>query len=404
MNIAELFINLGVTGADKTSGALSGVKKSLDDTKSMALEAKVAIVGAVYALERLFAASGQKGTDLTNFNSVIGMSTKTLQQYEYAARQVGASNEEMDTTFKSIQSSMTKTLMGEGAPKGLARVAQITGDINPETIKRFSEHPEELIQRLQKYAATEKDKGLKNEVLRSFGLGDNIIAGLNRQAFTPQQLQKAPTYSDKETGQLDKNRASWSNLGNTIEMAVGHFNAKHGQELVEGISKVLPKVIELVNAFMKLSEALKLFEWFGKMIEGWSEIFNVITGSVNAVTGAITDPKKADALKNKVGSFITSDLPTMAKYAASSVFGGGEKSALAPASAGGVDASGKISPRGASPTMPGQPATQNNTQNINVNQNLNFQHDGKDAVKTGDSVKKAVNAAVRSNPAQAGGY
>ncbi len=41
------------------------------------------------------------------------------------------------------------------------------------------------------------------------------------------------------------------------------------------------------------------------------------------------------------------------------------------------------------------------TQTVNVNQNLNFQHDGKDSQRTGDSVKKAVQDAYRQSAAQA---
>jgi hypothetical protein len=42
-------------------------------------------------------------------------------------------------------------------------------------------------------------------------------------------------------------------------------------------------------------------------------------------------------------------------------------------------------------------------QNINVNQNLHFQHDGKDHKKTGDSTHKAVKDAFRQMSAQGQG-
>lgn len=453
MNIAELFINLGVKGGDKTVGAFSQMQKGLKDTSSMALETKVALIGAVYAMERLFAASGQKGTDLTNFNAVVGVSTKTLQEYQYAARQVGVSNEAVGGTFKALQSVMTKTLMGEGAPKGLARVAQLTGSITPEDLKKFSEQPQLLLQRLQQYASKEKDKGLKNEVLKSFGVGDDMAAALNRQAFRPEVLSNAPTYGNKEVGQLDQANIAWSNLKNTIEMAVGHFNAKHGGELVEGLTKITDKVIGLAEALVKLSEKLHAMEWFGKMVEGWTGIFKGLTAFVEhpldtikeaasstaeAVHGAaiaagdaasegakklvptISDPRVAASMAGAMGGYSGVGFPAAKQPApAPTVATTLQKTTINP-----VQNKTQIMPiqnktqiiaikSGATPGLPNPanaikptnlpPIVANKTQTVNVQQNLNFQHDGKDAQKVGDSTKKAVKDAFRQLPSQAQG-
>jgi hypothetical protein len=155
MKIGELFVSLGIKDSGKTVSTLTNVRKGLNDTASSALQARVALIGALYAFERLMSQSGQAGTNLTNFNALLGVSAQTLQQYQYAARQAGVSNEEVEGTFKSLQGTMTKTLMGEGAPKGLARVAQLTGGMTAQDVKRFAEQPQLLIQKLQEYAAKE---------------------------------------------------------------------------------------------------------------------------------------------------------------------------------------------------------------------------------------------------------
>lgn len=389
------------------------MQKGLKDTSSMALETKIALIAAVYAMERLFAASGQKGTDLTNLNSLLGVSTKTLQQYEYAARQVGVSNEELDGTFKSLQSSMTKTLMGEGAPKGMARVAQLTGGISPADIKRFAEHPEDLVQKLQQYAAKEQNVGLKNEVLKSFGVSDQMIAALNRKAFRPEVLQKAPLYTDKETGQLDKANIAWSNLRNTIEMAVGHFNAKHGNELVGGISKIIPQIIKLAEAFVKLGEKLHALEWFGKAIEAWSKIL----GGLGTIVDAIGGDKNAQKEVGTNVSEYASGLVEVAKGGAgggllNSLFGVNEvkkgDTAIAGLGSGiGTPKPGTIAPvkqpsiaaKAAVPAAKSIDTKKSTTNQVNVNQTLQFNHDGKDSHKTGESVKKATKDAFRQIPA-----
>ncbi len=305
MNIAELFVNLGVKGSEKTVGAIANLQKGLKETASTSLEAKAAIVGAMYALERLFATSGKAGTDLTNFNTLMGGGMiQTLQKYQYAARQVGISNEEMEGTFKSLSDLSAKTLLGKARPEGAAYVANRTKtDLNPLLKAAADGHPELLLQKLQQFAQMEKNIGMRNQVLKSFGLGDNMIAGMARNAFTPQALRKAPTYSDKEVGALDKANIAWSNLGTKIEMAVGHFNAQHGGQLVKDISAITDKVLAMAEAFAKFADKVELFKGIGKIFEGWGYIFNGITDAVTTLEEFLAkkdkDTGKTESVWNK---------------------------------------------------------------------------------------------------------
>lgn len=342
MNVGELFVSLGVKGSEKTLGAITGMQKGLKETASVSLEAKAAIVGAMYALERLFATSGQAGTDLTNFNSVIGVSTKTLQQYQYAARQMGVSNKEVESTFKTLQSTMTKTLMGEGAPKGLARVSMLTGGMTAADLKKFAEQPQLLIQKLQEYASKETNAGLRREVLSSFGVSEGMQAAMARGAFTPNALARAPAYSEKEIQSLDRANIAWSNLGNKIEMTIGHFNAMHGGQLVSEISKITDGVLKLADALFKFAEKAHGFELIGKafsgwnliikgltdnvdkldlVFQGWADIFDGITTALTAIMEATKGSEGTEKLKESVAGFFTNDAPNMFKTLTDEVFG-----------------------------------------------------------------------------------
>lgn len=410
MIVGRLFIALGVKGAKQAQDAIGGVKGGLKETASAGLAAKAAIVGAVYALERLFSKSGQVGTDLTNFSAALGISAKTLQQYQYAARQVGVSNEAVDSSFRGLQSTITKTLMGKGAPEGLARVAQVVAalgkDMSPVDLVEFADDPSKLIQRLQEYAQLEQNQGLKVEVLRSFGLGDDMIAALSRNAFQPEIMAKAPTYNEGEIKALDRANVAWSNLGDKIQKAVGHLNAEHGLKLVNDISAVADQVIRLTQAFVDLADKLKLFEAFGMVFEGWTHIFKGL--------GDILSPeKKTEGLKKIEGEsgekpkpFI--DFPSVISDFFASAFGAysayassyqGQEAAANPTSPGVGVTSG---PQAAAPSAVPNTTTQNNNQ-ISVQQNLNFSHPGENAKQTGDSVKRATQNAFRQMPGLAQG-
>lgn len=444
MNIAQLFVSLGIKGSEKSLGAISNVKGSLKETASSGLAAKAAIIGAVYALERMFSKSSQVGTDLKNFNATLGVSARTLQQYQYAARQVGVSNEAVEESFRGLQNTITKTLMGEGAPKGLARVSQVIGEMSAQDLEQFAREPQLLLQKLQEYARAEQHAGLRNEVLKSFGLGDDMIAALTRNAFTPEVMAKAPLYSDAEIERLDRANAAWKNLGQTIEMAFGRFNSEYGPEMVQNISNLVPEVIRLTEAFTQLADKMGLFETLGETIKGlgaflrgdltetvkdtaklqygddglWSQTKTFFGGlfDLEPENFQETENSKAESRRQH------NELLEKARQRRENR----DKGEAAPR----VETEGtapRVQTKGAAPTpnkesaavvpvskpaltastvaAPTVPATVSKTTNqtITVSQSLNFQHEGKDAKQTGDSVKKAVQVAFRQLSAQAQG-
>jgi len=370
--VGELFVNLGIKGADKTLGAIEGVKGGLKDTASMSLEAKAAIVGAMYALERLFQTSGAAGTGLRNFNALVGVGAKELQQYQYAARQVGVSNESVAGTFKNLQGAMSKVLMGESAPKGLGLVAGMTGGINPSDIADYAKNPALLLQRLQEYALKDQNIGRRNEVLKSFGLGDDMVSALARNAFNNGSLSKAPTYSDREINALDRANIAWSNLATHIEMAVGHFNAMHGGQLVRDITLITDKILKLTEALIIFADKIKVFDAISKVM-----------GVTADVIGAVTPGGAVMNWRDRV------DKSFFNLWDATAPKAHGFDSQI-------EDQLGQIKPIWAG-------GFQKTSPNVNINQNLHFQHDGKDHKRTGDSVKKSIQDAYRQMSAQGQG-
>lgn len=290
LSVGEMFVNLGVKGAEKTIGAVTQTGKAMGELGSTSLETKAAIVGAMYALERLFSASGKMGTSLTNFAALTGISTRELQQWQYAMIQGGGTAEEMTQNFKNIQASMARLNLMEGPPKYLALMAQLIHDPNlwghkDDTVYMANAY----VKGLQAAKNDPRAKAIMNEVARSLGLTDNFITTARRGLFSPEVFAKAPVYSDNEIAALDKANIAWANLGLKIERAVGHFNALHGQQLVHDISLITDKVILLVNALEKLSEKLHVFQGI-----------NALAGYTANVVGQVADiadkPTKAKAI------------------------------------------------------------------------------------------------------------
>lgn len=436
MKVGDLFFELGVTGSEKSVGAIAGVKSGVKDAASASLAFKAALVGAFYAVQRLFSASGQVGTDLKNFSSLVDVSAQTLQEYQFAARKVGVSNQEMERTFLNLQQTMTKTLRGEGAPSGLARVAEIVGDLTQEDVWEWKNDPTKLIQVLQQYAQLEKDAGLRNDVLGSFGLGDNMKAALVRNAFRPEIMAQAPKYSEREIKSLDRANAAWSELGNTIEMTFGRFNASHGEKLVADITKIVKSILDLSNAFIRLSDKAKLFDKLTMVFEGWSLIFKELTRLIDDIPTIFTTlfenlgiPKDAiegaieglgnilgkglidfvpDAATDKVGSALYNpyshdklqkpENPTKSNIKPEPIKAPGVLILKPESIAKPPRPSSLVTPL---PNGKNPPDSGNTT--INIDQTMNFSHPGINPGATADSVKKAAKAAYQQSSARSQG-
>lgn len=372
MTIAEFFVELGVKGSEKAVGALKGIKDGMSNLESTSLETKAAILGVVYGLQQMMSKSGEAGSNLTNFTALTGLSAKSLQQWQYAARQANVNSEEFTSSLSNVQKGIAKIWTEGKGPSGLGLIANTVGLDQKRLQDTFY-----LMTKLQEFAlSTKVAPALGNTALESMGLSPNTIAAMRRKKFTPEVLNSAPIYSDNQIKSLDRVNIAWSNLGQKVQKAFGDFTSKRGMELVNEFSQIAVAVIKLATAFDHLAQTLKLFPLIGKIFEGWAGLFEESADTVESLNKS---PKQF--LKN-VWSFVNTPLEEPDKNATT------YKNFLSRP----VD-NHHASYRGHSgPTQ------------VNVKQDLHFQHDGKDHRKNMDSHRKATQHAFRQNGALRGGF
>lgn len=382
MKIADLFINLGVKGSEAAVSTFGKINDGVKEIGASSLATKAAILGVVYGLEQMMSASAKNGMELQQFANLTGISTDVLQRWQYMARQSGVSADEMSSSFKNVQAAMDKMNTGQGAPKGIeaiARSLQKTGsglDIN-----RAVKDTVYMMDKLREYAATTQDSPARaNDWLNSFGLGEGTIQMMRTNKMKMENIKPDQIYSKGEIGQLGQVEVAWSNLGKKVEMAFGHLTSKHGLSIVQDISKVTESVFHLADAFIKLAESLKVFKLLAMAAEGLSMIFDptrkdglagianqLDKGNLTGGGATVTDINKKNRAET-MGDILNSDVDNGPPVSAPAVRG-----------------------------IPSIPAPAGKTE---INQTLNFQHEGKDHKKTGDSVKQAVKDAHRQFAAQ----
>lgn len=288
LNVGELFVSLGVKGAEKSAEAVTGVIKGMGEVKSTSLEAKAAIFGTMYAVEQLFAASNHAGTALSNFSTYTGLSAQRLQEWQYAARQAGIGGEEITATLKNISTAMAQIDLNKGAPAGLQFLAQRVGGLD---LARKND-PFYILGKVQEFLRTlqpgdAKGHAMFNEIVKTLGISEGAIAAAYKGVFNQQNFSKAPSYSAAQIDALNKADVAWKNLSAHIEMAVGKFNAAHGGTLVKDFTLITDSLIKLITQLDILATKLHVFQGLAKAVELVAKGLALANFGIGEATGTI---------------------------------------------------------------------------------------------------------------------
>lgn len=276
MSIAEFFVNLGIKGDGKTLSALQGVDKGLSNMATSSLAAKAAIVGAFYALEQLFTSSGKFGVGMTNAKTLIGETSKSLQQYENTAQRLGIANGTMTQTLLKLKDAMVTLKFKGQAPEGMFWIQSVLGDFKESDIDKYIKSPEMLFQRLREYATKEKIPGLALDRLKSFIGDQDMIARMMQGHLTTDEISKSPFLSDATISRLEKTGMAWNKLGIDIQQAFRLFVSHNGKEIADDIDKLIKPASQLAEAFQRIAQNLHAFELIGKAMQGWADILGVL--------------------------------------------------------------------------------------------------------------------------------
>lgn len=430
VQLSEFFISLGVKSSEKTIAALSGVRQGLGGIRDISLEAKAAILGAVYALERLMSSSANQGASLSNLTTFLGLSSgKQLQQWQYAAKQAKVSTEEFNSSLKSVYDKMTQMRLSKGAPEGINFMPGF--DVNRAYNDVFY-----VLDQAKKLANSKTvDIPTQDFILKNFGLSENMVAAMRKGVFNDKNFKAAPFYSDSEIKKLNDVSILWDNLETKVEMFFGHFTAENGKGIVKNISDITTQVLKLSVAFEKLLENAHAFKLIKDSFSGWNTILDSIN---NRITGkksqdeiqqqkankrlldtlqeedklrkSIQNKKKQEEQKNVNENFNFlslkfNDLKSKFLNSFDNKFNGIDK---LNAVNGNVITNysdilslfNKKNDFSVVPNLSSNNNPQNNVQNTTISPNLYFQHEGREYAAIQDSVSKAINDTWKQLSAQ----
>ena len=302
------------------------------------------------------------GMSLANFKILFGNSTKELQQFQNAGREVGLTFEE---TASTVQASIKR--MGEyltkGYPSGLGAVHNLGIDFDVDKAK--TDWVYEILQ-LQQFAIKALKSGVSRplieQILESFGISNpKFQAGLISGIYTPENLSKGNILNESQIEQLRRTDVLLSRLGDKVKNLFAQFTASHGEQLVGDFTKIADQFFRMATALVKVAEQLKVFQLLGEAFQGWA----IILEEIDTLLEKRAKQKEAQKNESRFSFF-------------------GEKYPFEKLGAPFLNS--------ATPTISplNQGKNQGSIQNIDINQNLNFAHEGRQYHLITDSVNKAV--------------
>lgn len=249
MTIAEFFVEVGVKGTAKATSALNSIKSGLTDVSSSGLAAKAAIVGVVYAVERLTLGAAQMGTTFKQFENFTGISAQGLQRWQYALTQSGVVAEETQKNIENVQQTMGKLLLGEGQPKGYGILQSLVGfDITRAKDTLY------VMGKLREYLKADSNITRANEVGQSFGLSPAVIQALRTTTVDLDKISKNQLISDSTIDRLNKTNIAWMNFWRTLKLFQANLVSDYGISAIKSLSNAFKVVVDTGVAVSKLTK------------------------------------------------------------------------------------------------------------------------------------------------------
>lgn len=290
MNIAELFVKLGVKGGDDSNKKVGNLDKGLKKVRKTSLATKAAIIGVIFGFERLMSNSAKTGVGLNQFARSTGLSTKELQKWEHAGMKARVTQEEIRAGFIGVQTAISNMLRGGGAPKGYGMLTALVEDFDENKITDTFY----MMQKIQELAQ-KTDAATARDLVTSFGISQNMFGAMRENAFAAENLKGAFIYTNKEINNLKKIEATWANVYKNMENAMGQLTAKHGMKIAGEIDKLIPKFLKLANVIVRLAEKFQFFDRMGKVLNNignsltWLEAIPDLWTSAKQELGAMAN-------------------------------------------------------------------------------------------------------------------
>ena len=285
MTAGELVVNIVLKGGEKAKETFEGLNKGVKSVASSSLEAKAALVGAVYALDRLISSAGQQGSTLTQFINLTGQSAEALQRWKLAFQHTGGAAEDMQGSIQSVYQALVKQNAGLGTIAGFGFV---NNAMNMDMSKVRKNDVFYVMDQLKQFANSARGmSGIGTDMMKTFGLSDSVISGLRNKDFDPSKVSKGLIIGDAEREKLNRMNMSLNDFWQSLKRFGTSETEIFGPTVVQNLNAALHTIEKLTAAFNKMTGMQKGLGVIVGLITTMAVQFAIMGGPLTALTAAI---------------------------------------------------------------------------------------------------------------------
>lgn len=286
MNIGSLFVELGTKGAGSAIRQISNLQSGLVGA-SLAANQTIQFLKTMYeSTSAIVKQNAQMGASLSNSSKELGISTDSLQRWEYAARLSNAKAGEMTASFRQLQKTLLDVRDGD-MPQYFAYLFNEIGKVDQAfDADRFQTDLEYAMTSIRKLAKNgEYDLARLNQALASMGFSDSIANFLKLSDVDLSKISKDLIISGQGVKNLEEMNKGVVEIEQTMATAMADLAQAFDKEFINDI-KILIK--ELVGLMKSLTEAMKE----SGLIKGAGSVVSAVSNDTRVMS---------DLLSGKVG-------------------------------------------------------------------------------------------------------
>lgn len=296
MQVGELFVNIGLMGADKLAKGLETANKSLNQIKETGLE-------SAFKLRNVFGQFEDQVQTFTNFGTVLkvfedqtGLSAITLQRFQRAFMGVNVSADETRSTMLNLQNIMNTIQRGGAVPAAMSEALRRM-NIDVHNIKDIYGFVNKL-----KDTSKGMDVGIGRDIAKDLGISGTFWQGLRN--YTGDFAQEQAWLNKSQITASAQMNAKVNLLRTDIESSFAKLiSTPAASKALDAIKNIVMAFIRLLDAVAKFADKSGLLEIIEKFLTAFSDIISAILGiAENFLEKSAEESGKGK--ENKIMSFL----------------------------------------------------------------------------------------------------
>ena len=250
MTVGELFVKLGFRVENKESFDRAVAQLGLAESKAINLKRGAIGLGAAFAGLMWFTTNA--ATNLFKFHLVTGLSTRALQDWQFAGARAGVAAAEIADVFKNLQQQQVAIQFGEG---NLAPWALLGIDSRQDPMPVLWQIHERV--KLTAGMGAAQARYLTTKL----GLSEAMFQFLRRDDLERGQLEEKFKTAEETQKTFDELNGKLAQMKEKLELVAMQFGVTFG-----------PKLIEFMERFTRAGGPLDKFtDWLQKLSANTAE-------------------------------------------------------------------------------------------------------------------------------------